>query len=382
MLFIAGITILTFCDCTKEIRTRPNFKMLSLAADTSYSSLSKKLAANGLDTLWITTKTVVTTKITFDTTIHKYVPVNGGGGVYKRPKYKAVAAFTVNNQTNTTISLDSINSGLKNVTQLVLNNCNGVHITKMYFTNTTGKAVILNNCTNTIIDSCFFGTIAFGVDAKNCTNTVIINNQFLNLYDVGNMGNQFAHFVQFESCTRGKVNNNKMENVLGQCLAPHDIINLYASKGLPGDSIQVWNNWIRGGQTAVNGVPDAGATNGAAGIVAGEYTSSFISVRGNILVNPGYVGIQPQTASNLTIDHNKIYSIKTPASLVALSMFSYSATVAKTIYFGNNQLKWLKYSGSEFDIWCPGSQPVGLSTNTQGAKIDATILPTTIITWK
>jgi hypothetical protein len=353
---------------------------VALVSNAQTSRDTTRTVQANKDTVRKIVTTVITTK--YDTLKYKpVVPPKPPG--YKRPKYKASGAITLSNISNQTISLDSINSNGGFISQLVINNGVNIHVTKMYFTNTIGKAVILNNCTNIIVDSCMFYKVAFGVDAYNCKQIQVINNQGLDLYDVGKMGSQFAHWVQFRSVTGGgnKINYNKFE-CTNNSLNAHDLLNVLTSKGLKNDSIQVIGNWLRGGQVKVNASPVEKATNGAAGIVAGEIGSQYVACRYNILVNPGYVGIQPQAATDVSIDHNTIYSKTTPASLVGLSMFNYSSSVAASIYMGNNKVKWYKYTGSEYDFYVPGSKPSGMGTNIYGGNLDESILPATIITWK
>jgi len=294
---------------------------------------------------------------------------------YHRPKYKASGALTFNNQSNITISLDSINSGLGNVKQMVFNNCNNVHLTKCYFTNTTGYAVTFNNCNNVLMDSCFMGKVAFGVNVVNGTNIKILSNQGLNRYDVGNTGSQYSHWVQFQNVLGGSISYNRFEDIAGQALHPHDGISVYKSNGKIGDSIMVVSNLMRGGQQFA--WPTSGAT--GVGITISDVSGNYQVVRNNILVNTGYEGIIFVSSGNsVKIDHNKIYGAPMGISLTGIAIIGKSQ-----INCGYNQVLWYKASGSVYNYWTSNSPlPIDWNKNIWNAKIDASILPAKLITWQ
>src|ERR1700748_2698297 len=227
-----------------------------------------------------------------DTIILKYkAPVIPGGGtktgtgvtpppVTGGRVYKVSGALTLtakdNNTTISGLSFDAM------ATAITVNGAQHVHITKCRFTNITSYTVLINSASSDItVDSCFFNKVAFGVYA---TGKIIkVNgNQCLNL-NWNNNPQMYAHFAQLVGVNSGgnQINNNRIENIVGQAYYPHDIISVFESNGLPGDSIQVIGNWIRGGQTAY---PSADA--GGAGIGLGDYGGSYQVARNNILVNP------------------------------------------------------------------------------------------------
>lgn len=319
--------------------------------------------------------TLVTTTTVSSVTLKYKPPVKPDTG-YHRPKYRVSAPLTFSNQTNLLIQLDSINGGLGNVKEIVFNNCSTVHLTKCYFTNTTGYAVTFNNCTNILMDSCFLGKVAFGVNVNGGTNIQIINNQGLNRYDVGNTGGQFSHWVQFIGVTRGKINYNKFEDITGVALHPHDCISVYKSNGIIGDSIQVCYNQLRGGQQFA--WPSSGAT--GVGITISDVSGNLQVVRGNTLVNTGYEGIIfVSSGSGIKIDHNKCYGAPVGISLTGIAVIG-----ANKIDIGYNQIKWYKANGSLFSSWVSSGSPTPLNWNTNNfnANIDATILPVKLITWQ
>jgi hypothetical protein len=283
-----------------------------------------------------------------------------------------MAPIALNNASNMTISGDLITGGSSIC--INLQNCSNIHITKCKLQNSTLQGIRLYQCTNITIDSCFITNVEAGVDAMHSTTVKVNNNQFLNMNGPFPSGN----FIQFDNVngSGNQMNYNKCEDIAGVAQHPQDGLSVYESNGLPGDSIQVIGNWIRGGQIS----HDSG---GATGIGLGDNGGSYQVARYNILVNPGYVGIQPQGGVHIKVDHNTIYSISTPVSLLGLANGNVSGLPSSDVYMGYNRIKWTDYNGHEDDEWFdPQSvtQPLGWATNILNASIDATILPATIIT--
>ena len=140
----------------------------------------------------------------------------------------------------------------------------------------------------------------------------------------------------------------------------------------------VIGNYIRGGQAQ----HDSG---GGAGIVLGDVGGSYQVARHNVLVNPGAVGAQVQGGSHIKMDHNTIFSTATPFTMVGLAYGNYSGAASADVTMSYNKVRYFQTSGAEMDIWWDPStatQPQGWSTNIQKANIDASILPSVLITLK
>ena len=288
--------------------------------------------------------------------------------------YKASAPISLSNQSNITISGVAITGGTS--VGIRLSNCNNVHITKCKIANSTTDGIQLSNCTNVTIDSCFVTNVRAGVNAMQCTTVKVNHNQFLNMNGPFPSGN----FVQLNNVNGSgiQVNYNRCEDIAGVAQHPQDGISIYQCNGLPGDSVQVIGNWIRGGQIQ----NDSG---GGAGIVLGDVGGSYQVARNNIVVNGGFVGMQVQGGSHIKMDHNVIYGISTPYSNCGLCYGNYSGAASANIYMGYNKVKFFQKSGAEMDAWWDPStafQPDGWTTNTLKASIDASILPSVIITLK
>ena len=219
--------------------------------------------------------------------------------------------------------------------------------------NSTNDGIQLNNCTNVTIDSCFVTNVRAGVNVKYCTTVKVKNNQFLNMNGPYPSGN----FVQFNNVNGGgcQIAYNKCEDVVGVAQHPQDGLSIYQSNGLPGDSIMVIGNYIRGGQAQ----HDSG---GGAGIVLGDVGGSYQVARHNVLVNPGAVGAQVQGGSHIKMDHNTIFSTATPFTMVGLAYGNYSGAASVDVTMSYNKVRYFQTSGAEMDIWWDPStatQPQG-----------------------
>jgi hypothetical protein len=251
-----------------------------------------------------------------------------------------------------------------------------VHITKCKIINgPAGIGILLNNCTNVTIDSCFFTMLGQGVLARKCVSTKINNNQFLNI--VGSPALTW-HPIQLQNCTGGGqqiIGNRIQEDPL---IAPytHDQISVFQSYGLPGDSIMILNNWIRGGQQLKNAKGD----NGAAGITLGDVGGSYQVARGNILVNALAILVDGK-GTNLKADHNKIYARQIGAQPNGVGIVYFGGTESN--FVGYNQINFKWSNGKLFNLNPATSSSIaGWGTNVFNPDIDASILPATIITYK
>jgi len=283
---------------------------------------------------------------------------------------------------NTTVSGKLIDLAGANTVGITGNSVTNVHITKCKIINNTNFGILLNGCTNITIDSCYISNVGFGVYAQSGSSQIKVNgNYFLNINGISTAF--LGHAVQFNGVNGGgsQINNNRVENIAGIAIHPHDMLNVYQSNGLPGDSIQVIGNWVRGGQYYF--WPDANS--GAAGIIMGDVGGSYQVCRNNILVNTGYSGIQCNgTGTHIKIDHNQMFSTYAPVSHQAITILD-----ANQIECSYNQTNWTNYnnlnvlySDGETQYYLgstPSPTPVGFSTNTWKANITANILPASLI---
>jgi hypothetical protein len=285
--------------------------------------------------------------------------------------YTSHATISFTGKSNFTISGLSITGGTYCV---YLNNCSNVTISNCRFANATKYEVYLTgNCKNITMTNCFVTGGVSGVHVENSSTIKINSNQFLNMKGPFPGGN----FVQFVNVSGGgcQINNNRCEDIPGVG-KPEDGLSVYKSNGLPGDSIQVIGNWIRGGQYY-------NTSGGGAAIVLGDVGGSYQVARNNIVVNGGFVGMQVQGGSHIKMDHNTIYGAVTPYSNCGLCYGNYSGQASTAVNISYNKVKYFKTNGQEMDMWVDtktASTPAGWSTNIGKAAISSAILPTTIIT--
>jgi hypothetical protein len=301
--------------------------------------------------------------------------------------YKTSAPVNLNNVNGKTINNLSIDLGGKNLVGIRLFNCSNIRITKCRVVNNLGNyGIQLYNCTNITIDSCFVSNVGAGIYCQQSKSVKVNFNQCLNINGSPDPKSiTFGHAIQFDNvCGSGcQMNYNRVENIAGIAQKPHDILSIYQSNGLPGDSIQCIGNWIRGGQIIL----PPGGSYGACGIGCGDAGGSYQVIRSNIVVSSGMVGIQAQGGTHITVDHNIIVSDAIGCSLVGLSFGNYSGKAVSDIKYAYNKVKWYTAGNkTEFDYWIdPAAKftPAGLATNTWSANISpATALPITIITMK
>jgi len=282
--------------------------------------------------------------------------------------YATNAPVSYSGKSNFTIRGLSITGGTYCI---YLNNCSNVTISDCRLANASKYEVYMTgNCKNITMTYCYVTGGVSGVHVENSSGIKINANQFKNINGPFPGGN----FVQFVSVNGGgnQINNNKCEDTPGVG-KPEDGLSVYQSNGLPGDSIQVIGNWIRGGQYY-------NTSGGGAGIVLGDVGGSYQVARNNIVVNGGFVGMQIQGGTHIKMDHNTIYGGVTPYSNCGLCYGNYSGKSSSDINMSYNKVKYFKTNGQEQDLWTSGLTPTGWSTNIQKASITAAILPTTIIT--
>ena len=114
----------------------------------------------------------------------------------------------------------------------------------------------------------------------------------------------------------------------------------------------------------------------------GDQGGSYVIAQDNILVNPGQYGIAVASGTNIQVLNNKVYSAQQSFSNVGLYIWNQYNTSCSLNAISGNQVSWKNSAGSENDGWNAGNCGAvsGWGTNSFNAPIDATILPTQIIT--
>lgn len=267
--------------------------------------------------------------------------------------YHFVAPITMSNTTGQTISGDSTSS-------MTFNNCTNLHITKCRISNNpNGNAITLNGCTNVLIDSCYIDMDGQGIVAQNGSTVIkVISNYFNNILGQPTVTWHPVQFKNIAASGGNRIQNNMIEEDPKIAPYTHDQISLFQSNGIPGDSIMVTGNWIRGGQQIKN----AQGNNGAAGITAGDKGGSYQVVRNNRLVNALALLIDG-TGTNIKVDHNLVYAQQVAPQLPGIGIVYFGGTA--TNFVGYNLLNFRTATGTIANLNPATSGSIaGWSTNT------------------
>ena len=257
---------------------------------------------------------------------------------------------------------------------ITLTNCNNVTITNCILGPSSNYGIQLEGCTNVTITGNSFMNNTNGVYAHNCGGGIKVdNNQFANV----DGGYPHGHFVQFDNCSGAgnEIQNNVGENVLGVNSNPIDLINILQSNGTPASPILISGNMFRGGGPDTTG----------GGILVGDVGGSYITVRDNILVDPGAYGIAVPSGSNINIQNNQVYGREQYFTNIGLYMYRlYSDLPCGNDTVQNNQVNFTSKSGNTTGWYIPTSPPTACSPivvtgNDWRAPIDSSILPSRLL---
>lgn len=283
--------------------------------------------------------------------------------------YVVSPVITFSNASNITISGKSIAGGTE--TAITLNNCHDVHITNCKLYNSTNMGIYLYNCYNITITGNYFTNVSTGVyvDHSATGGIIVTSNQFLNMQGPFPRG----QFVQFNNVNGGnnQINSNQCENILGQS-NPEDAISLYQSYGTAASPILVNGNQIRGGGPSTSG----------GGIMLGDNGGDYQIADGNSLVNPGQFGLAISGGSHNSLTNDLVFGVQQSFTNIGLYVASFSGALISDATVSGNRIKFRNSLGVINGAWVAGGilQPTGWGTNNWDANIDASILPTLLIT--
>lgn len=237
-------------------------------------------------------------------------------------------------------------------------------------TRTGGTVVLEGLCISNPSGDCVVISGASSVTIRNnqigpCGSYPSVNAKAVYVLSSSNVevsGNTFANagrnFVQFDKVTGGSITDNTGENQLGQSWA-EDLISLYQSNGTASAPIVVSGNRLRNG----------GPSGSGSGIMLGDGGGSFQVATGNILVDPGQVGIGVASGTNIVVADNLVYSSSHGWSNVGIYVWNQYGTPCNTISVTGNQVNWLNASGAQNSWWDGGNCNPTVTGNTWGAPI-------------
>lgn len=334
------------------------------------------------DTIATTTVDVKTVTVVIKKFVPGSPPTTGTnpGGKSSNPVYYQ----NLNGTLITGLSFDGANAAKDLIT---LNNCTNVHVTLCRFSNTTGISVRLINCINCTVDYCYFTMVNFAVFATNSPGTKSNYNQGLNLNGPDQKYNgNFAHWVQYLN-TSGpglQVNYNRFLSKDGVAKHPHDAISLDAVSGTTSSPVQIYGNWIKGGQIA-GGYPGAGDT--GVGITAPDVSGSNYDIKKNIVVNSGVNGmLVVANGSNIVIDSCTIVNDNKNAK-VAYDGFTIKGTLLN-VTISNLRVRWMQPTGTYLGLWLGASGKTTYTgvtfknNNWNDTSLTSAILQDSMITYK
>lgn len=296
------------------------------------------------------------------------IPVHFTSTSLNATTYAPSAPINLDGVHDITISGQAINGG--SAPAISLSNCYNVHITQNSLGNSTDVGIYLYHCYNITIDYNYITNVSTGVYVDHSTGggMVVNNNQMLNMRGPAPRG----QFVQFNtvSGTGNQIEYNKCENITGKS-STQEGINCYMSNGTASSPIEIVGNWIRGG----------GPGNASGGIQLGDTGGSYEVASGNILVNPGQMGLSISGGDHMSFINNTVYATAqnfTNVGVVVWGQAGYSVTNPTV---SGNKINFKNSSSAENDNWIASGNPTpsGWSTNTWAANISAAVLPTTII---
>ncbi len=234
-----------------------------------------------------------------------------------------------------------------------------VVIENLHISNPNGACVTVTNATNVTIRNSTIGPCGddavylSDVDTASVTGNYITNTANGVLVhrseSIAVNGNAFINagrnFVQFDKVNGAgsSISGNRGQNQLGGSNA-EDFISVYKSNGTSGSPIRIVGNHLRNG-----GPSDSGS-----GIMLGDGGGEYQVVEGNVLVNPGQVGIGVASGNHVTIRNNKIYSASQSWSNVGLYVWNQYGSTCANIEVSGNQVNWTAAGGYSNAWWSGG----------------------------
>jgi len=227
-----------------------------------------------------------------------------------------------------------------------LRNCTDVIIEDKTFRN-LGEDVIairLDGCRNVTIRAVDFIDVAQGVFAIDSTNIQVIDSRYQNIRGPHErVGLNRGNFVQLDGVDGALVARNK-----GRCGDTEDIVSVYQSS-----NVIVEYNHFEGG----DGTPGclAWSSSSGSGIALGDGGGSKNIARGNILVNPGQVGVFIGGGTGNAIINNVVIGEPRPKSNVGIYVWNQSDGECGGHTVADNWVEWRKEDGGRNPFYDAGN---------------------------
>jgi hypothetical protein len=232
----------------------------------------------------------------------------------------------------------------------------GVVIENLHISNPGGTCVTVTNASNVTIrnstigpcgdDAVYLsdvdGVVVEGNYITGTGNGVLVHRSSAVRVDSNAFVDAGRNFVQFDKVNGAgsSISGNRGQNELGGTNA-EDLISLYLSNGTASSPIRVVGNHLRNG-----GPSDSGS-----GIMLGDGGGSYQFVEGNVLVEPGQVGIGVASGTNMTVRANVVYSSALPWSNSGIYVWNQYDQACGNVEVSGNQVNWTKSDGSANSWW-------------------------------
>lgn len=162
----------------------------------------------------------------------------------------------------------------------------------------SGNGISFERASDARIDHNFFDDVATGYYvAGNGDNVVFDHNRVERVRGPRARG-QMVQFNQVNGSGNQVICNISNQTTPGYLDGPEDHISMFGSSGTAESPILVAYNKIRGGGPSVSG----------GGALAGDYGGSYITIQGNILIDPGQYGLAIAGGTNHKLLDNLVYS--------------------------------------------------------------------------
>jgi parallel beta-helix repeat protein len=314
------------------------------------------------DATTVTTTTLPTTTTTTilppPTTTTTTLPTTSGTGGSAGPTistFRASGPITlVSGQVVTGLAISNPNGPC-----ILGNNISNVHIYNNKIgpcgPNTNDAAVQITGGHDITVDHNSMDNIVAAFFANSSSNNLVFDHNY-----VTRIKNAFprAQMVQMAQTTGSGIRitcNVSDQTTPGFMGGPEDQINMYKTFGTAASPIQIKYNKIRGG----------GPSNSGGGILAGDESSSYITIEKNILVNPGQYGIGVAGGHDNRVLNNKIYSSSFSWVNVGIYVWNQYAASCYGNEVSGNRVNWTDRSGRQYP-WENGNNcgPIAMTGNT------------------
>jgi len=232
----------------------------------------------------------------------------------------------------------------------------GVVIEDLHISNPGGTCVTVTNASNVTIrnstigpcgdDAVYLsdvdGAVVEGNYITGTGNGVLVHRSDSVRVDSNAFVDAGRNFVQFDKVNGAgsSISGNRGQNELGGTNA-EDLISLYLSNGTASSPIRVVGNHLRNG-----GPSDSGS-----GIMLGDGGGSYQFVEGNVLVEPGQVGIGVASGTNMTVRSNVVYSSALPWSNSGIYVWNQYDQACGNVEVSGNQVNWTNAEGRSNPWW-------------------------------